>query len=107
MSITLKVILLVLGIITFVGCIFWWSKENSWQSKFATMTTLSTLIVLAFNLSQNKIGPAPHDINGTKNKADTIVSASTTGDKSPAVISNGGEVKINYDKTIEKDTINK
>ncbi len=52
MGITLKIVLLVLGILGFIGCIFWWYNEDGWEPKVATIGALSTVIVLIFNLSQ-------------------------------------------------------
>ncbi len=52
MSITLKIILLFLGVLALIGCVFWWHKEGGWEPKVATVGALSTILVLIFNLTQ-------------------------------------------------------
>lgn len=106
MSIALKIILLILGVLAFVGCVLWWTKEDGWEPKVATITSLSTLIVLTFNLSQNKPDLPPPVVTEGQVFEDTTQNVSTTGNNSPAVISNGGGVEINYNKPIDSDTIN-
>jgi|GEM_PF-4361946 len=53
MSITLKGILLLIGILALLGSIMWLVKEGGWEPKVAILGTLSTVIVLAFNMSNN------------------------------------------------------
>jgi hypothetical protein len=50
MGITLKIILLVIGILSLVGCVFWQLKEGGWEPKIAILGALSAVIVLIIDL---------------------------------------------------------
>lgn len=45
MGITLKIILLLLGLMVFIGCIFWWLNDRGWEPIIAGVGALSSVIV--------------------------------------------------------------
>lgn len=101
MSNTLKIILLLLGIIAFIGCIFWWIKEKGWEPKVATIGAFSTVIVLIFNLSQNGESSGKIDIANNKNSpvANNIENQNNyymRGDTSDGIYSGGKDDKEGF-----------
>lgn len=107
-----KILLWICGIASILGIILYIIDKTT-KKDFSLRLTLSLLlggifvaIILAIT-EPNSDKTTEGNLKETNtNKADTIQSVSTKGNSSPAIISNGRDVEINYNNPIDGDTIN-
>ncbi len=93
MSIAFKIVILVIYILAFAGCFFWWKKEGGWEPKVATLTMLATLALFIYDFSKDS----------RKQRRSSI--AITENNNSP--IANNIETQNNYYSNIDTSLLSK